>query len=72
MHLVIARLNHETNSFSPVPTPLAAFEPQWHAEAYAAARGSRTAMGAFLALAEEAAPPGVWSDGAFFPLAPAA
>jgi microcystin degradation protein MlrC len=54
MRLVIARLNHETNSFSPVPTPLEAFEPQWHAEAYAAARGSRTAMGAFLDLATEA------------------
>ena len=54
MRLVIARLNHETNSFSPVPTPLEAFEPQWHAEAYAAARGSRTAMGAFLDLAAEA------------------
>ena len=29
MKLVIARLNHETNAFSPVPTPLEAFEPQW-------------------------------------------
>jgi microcystin degradation protein MlrC len=54
MRLVIARLNHETNVFSPVPTPLEAFEPQWHAEAHAAARGSRTAMGAFLDLAADA------------------
>ena len=51
MRLVIARLNHETNAFSPVPTPLEAFEPQWGAAAYAAAHGSRTAMGAFLDLA---------------------
>ena len=54
MRLVIARLNHETNAFSPVPTPLEAFEPQWGAAAYDAARGSRTAMGAFLHLAEGA------------------
>jgi microcystin degradation protein MlrC len=51
MRLVIARLNHETNAFSPVPTPLEAFEPQWGDAAHAAARGSRTAMGAFLDLA---------------------
>jgi microcystin degradation protein MlrC len=51
MKLVIARLNHETNAFSPVPTPLEAFEPQWGPTAQAAARGSRTAMGAFLDLA---------------------
>ena len=54
MRLVVARLNHETNAFSPVPTPLAAFEPQWGEGAYAAARGSRTAMGAFLDLAAAA------------------
>ena len=51
MRLVIARLNHETNAFSPVPTPLEAFEPQWGDGARSAARGSRTAMGAFLDLA---------------------
>lgn len=54
MRLVIARVNHETNAFSPVPTPLAAFEPRWNDAAHAAARGSRTAMGAFLDLAAEA------------------
>ncbi|MEP6656544.1 MAG: M81 family metallopeptidase [Betaproteobacteria bacterium] len=51
MRFVIARLNHETNSFSPVPTPLEAFEPQWGEAAAVAARGSRTPMGAFLDLA---------------------
>jgi microcystin degradation protein MlrC len=54
MRFVIARLNHETNAFSPVPTPLAAFEPQWGDAAHAAAHGSRTAMGAFLDLAADA------------------
>jgi microcystin degradation protein MlrC len=54
VRFVIARLNHETNAFSPVPTPLEAFDPKWDAEAYSAARGSRTAMGAFLDLAADA------------------
>ncbi|WP_137392247.1 M81 family metallopeptidase [Rhodoligotrophos defluvii] len=48
MRLVIARMNHETNTFSPVPTPLSSFEPRWGADVLAAARGSQTAMGAFL------------------------
>jgi len=47
MRLVIARLNHETNTFSPVPTPLAAFGPKWGEDAAAAAPGSPTALGAF-------------------------
>lgn len=49
--LVLARLNHETNSFSPVPTPLAAFAPKWGAEALAAADGYAAALGAFHAFA---------------------
>lgn len=53
MRFVIARLNHETNTFSPVPTPLEAFEPHWGQGALEAARGTRTAMGAFLDLADE-------------------
>ncbi len=52
MRFVIARMNHETNTFSPVATPLEAFEPRWGDAARAAAAGSRTAMGAFLELAE--------------------
>ncbi|HRO15850.1 MAG TPA: M81 family metallopeptidase, partial [Paracoccus sp. (in: a-proteobacteria)] len=40
--LVLARLNHETNTFSPVPTPLASFAPKWGTEALAAADGSPT------------------------------
>ena len=46
--VVIARLNHETNTFSPVPTPLEAFEPLWDKDAYQGQKGARTAMGAFL------------------------
>ncbi len=58
MKVVIARLNHETNTFSPLATPLAAFGagdprgPAFGSDAYAAARGSATAMGAFIDLAE--------------------
>jgi microcystin degradation protein MlrC len=44
-------MNHETNTFSPLPTPLASFSPRWGADARAAAEGSKTAMGAFLAFA---------------------
>lgn len=52
MRIVIARQNHETNTFSPVPTPLAAFRPLYGAEALAEARGMKTALGAFHAWAE--------------------
>jgi microcystin degradation protein MlrC len=54
MRVVIARLNHETNTFSPVPTPLAAFGggdphgPAFGVDAFAAGKGSATAMGAFI------------------------
>ena len=59
MRIVIARMHHETNTFSPVPTPLLAFGagngagPQFGAAALAAARGAQVAMGAFVQLAEE-------------------
>lgn len=49
---LIARLNHETNTFSPVPTPIEAFAPTYGQEAYRANKGMRTAMGAFITLAE--------------------
>ena len=58
MKVVIARMNHETNTFSPVRTPLAAFGggkpggPEFGAAAYAAGKHSATAMGAFIAAAE--------------------
>ncbi|WP_404300919.1 M81 family metallopeptidase [Alicycliphilus denitrificans] len=53
MKVLIARLNHETNTFSPVPTPLAAFNPSYGDEAYRANKGMRTAMAAFIDLAED-------------------
>ena len=58
MRIVIARMQHETNTFSPVPTPLLSFGtgngtgPYYGADALAAARGARVAMGAFVELAE--------------------
>ena len=52
MRIVTARLNHETNTFSPLATPLAAFKPVWGEDARAAGTGSATALGAFLAFAE--------------------
>ena len=52
MRIVTARVNHETNTFSPLATPLAAFNPLWGTEALAAGRGSTTALGAFIRFAE--------------------
>lgn len=51
MKIVAARLNHETNTFSPLATPLAAFGadgPTFGRAAYDSARGTRTALGAFI------------------------
>jgi microcystin degradation protein MlrC len=51
MRVVAARLNHETNTFSPVPTPLGAFGPDgptFGRAAYASAKGTRTALGAYI------------------------
>ena len=48
MKFLIARFNHETNTFSPVPTPLSAFAPDYDAQAYRANDGMRTAMAAFI------------------------
>jgi len=56
MKVLIARMNHETNTFSPVPTPLSAFGrggPQYDADALRENRGARTAMAAFIDLAEQ-------------------
>ena len=58
MKVLIARFNHETNTFSPVPTPLQAFGagnprgPSFGVEAANEARASRYAMSAMLAAAE--------------------
>ncbi|MES2877105.1 MAG: M81 family metallopeptidase [Pseudomonadota bacterium] len=52
MKILIARFNHETNTFSPVPTPLEAFAPTYDEAAYRANLGMRTAMAAFIDLAQ--------------------
>ena len=59
MRLVLAQMKHETNTFSPVPTPLARFghgrDRPWEGEeAIAEFRGTGTALGAFIELAEKA------------------
>ena len=59
MKLVIAQMKHETNTFSPVPTPLERFSagkptPLTGEDAIAAYRGTGSAIGAFLELAEGA------------------
>ena len=53
MRAVIAMMKHETNTFSPVPTPLARFgrDGAWFGNSAAAAfRGTNTGMAAFLDL----------------------
>ena len=59
MKLVIAQMKHETNTFSPVPTPLARFahgtpEPLEGRAVRDAFKGTGTAIGAFIDLAEQA------------------
>jgi len=52
MRLLIAMMKHETNTFSPVPTPLARFRPLQGEAAIRAFRGTGTGLGAYLDLAE--------------------
>ena len=59
MKIVIAQMNHETNTFSPVPTPISRFAranslPLEGEAAITAIRGTGTAIGAFIELAEQA------------------
>ncbi len=57
MKIVIAMLKHETNTFSPLPTPLESLGPHGAPlrgdEAYDHFKGTRIPMGAFIDLAEE-------------------
>jgi microcystin degradation protein MlrC len=56
MRLLIAMMKHETNTFSPVPTPLERFGhgpgPLYDDAAIAAYRGTGSGLGAYIALAE--------------------
>jgi microcystin degradation protein MlrC len=59
MRLVIAQMKHETNTFSPVATPLARFAhgtpaPLEGRAVYEAFKGTGTALGAFIELADRA------------------
>jgi microcystin degradation protein MlrC len=57
MKILIARMNHETNTFSPVATPLEAFGrkgPMYGEDAYRENKGMQTAMSAFIDAAERA------------------
>src|SRR5688572_16970376 len=59
VRLVLAQMKHETNTFSPVPTPLARFGhgragPIGGQEALEEFRGTGSALGAFIDLAERA------------------
>jgi microcystin degradation protein MlrC len=57
MKIVIAQMEHETNTFSPVPTPWESFGPDGPYlgdAARRAMRGTRTPIGAFIDLAERA------------------
>ena len=49
---MIARFQHETNTFSPIPTPLEAFNPLWNQDAFQDQESARTAMGAFIQIAK--------------------
>jgi microcystin degradation protein MlrC len=59
MRLLIAMMKHETNTFSPVPTPLARFGhgpgPLYGEAAMRAYRGTGSGLGAYLDLAEREA-----------------
>ena len=57
MKIVIAQMEHETNTFSPVPTPWEAFGPNGPylgEAAHHAMKGTRTPIGAFIDLAGRA------------------
>ena len=59
MHIVIAQMKHETNTFSPVPTPIERFAvgvpmPHEGEAGIRALRGTGSAIGAFIGLAEKA------------------
>ena len=58
MKIVIAQMQHETNTFSPVPTPWESFGgnhgPYLGRDAYDAMKGTRLPMAAFLDLAQAA------------------
>ena len=53
LKIVVAMMMHETNTFSPVPTPLAAFRPLSGAAAIEEFKDTNTQLGGFLHAAQE-------------------
>ena len=53
LKIVVAMMMHETNTFSPVPTPLAAFRPLSGAAAIKEFKDTNTQLGGFLHAAQE-------------------
>ncbi|HWN01404.1 MAG TPA: M81 family metallopeptidase [Candidatus Dormibacteraeota bacterium] len=54
LKLVLAMMMHETNTFSPVPTPLSSFRPLQGEAAIAEFKDTNTQLGGFLHVAEQA------------------
>ena len=54
LKLVLAMMMHETNTFSPVPTPLASFRPLQGEAAIAEFKDTNTQLGGFLHVAQQA------------------
>ena len=54
LRAVVAMMEHETNTFSPVPTPLSRFGPVTGKDVVKNYKGTGTGIGAFLDLASEA------------------
>ena len=57
MKILVARMNHETNTFSPIATPLKSFGdngPLYGPEAYTASKNTRTGIAAFIDVLEAA------------------
>src|SRR5882672_5003784 len=54
LKLVLAMMMHETNTFSPVPTPLASFRPLQGEAAIAEFKETNTQLGGFLGVAQKA------------------
>ncbi|MBL8705420.1 MAG: M81 family metallopeptidase [Rhodospirillales bacterium] len=52
MRLVAAMVKHETNTFSPVPTPLERFNPSFGNAAHSAYKGTNTPLGGYIGQAE--------------------
>lgn len=53
MHILLARLNHETNTFSPILPTLSSFSPTFGDVAYVKSQGTNTALGGFIQSCEE-------------------